>query len=341
MNITDTKYKHFSLISEMLEAIKLVRNFNQDFSGQLVSSIKNSKGIFIAGEGSSRIFPAKNMIYQSMRSKATLNIITEGAMQSHEYSLEDYIVFGVSNSGKTKEVINLFSELAAKDHPHRIGVACHKNVPLKSLVTEFYLLNCGEEKAVAASKSVICQALFFEILLRVINAEELPDTKQLADNLETVLTQVVDTEIIAMLTSANTLYFSGRNDGVGEELALKTNEITRQQSGFLPGTYLLHGIEEVISAKDTLILIEPFEDECEMIEKIYTNDIGANVVAIASKQTRFPTILLPDSNPNTMGYLALAAGWSLLAEAGLSLGINLDKPNRARKIGNEYSSIEA
>jgi glucosamine--fructose-6-phosphate aminotransferase (isomerizing) len=39
-----------------------------------------------------------------------------------------------------------------------------------------------------------------------------------------------------------------------------------------------------------------------------------------------------DMNP----YVYLCAGWNLLLEIGLALGINLDKPERARKVGNEY-----
>jgi len=34
------------------------------------------------------------------------------------------------------------------------------------------------------------------------------------------------------------------NNGVAEELALKTNEITRKKSAFLEGTFAVHGIEE-------------------------------------------------------------------------------------------------
>ena len=36
------------------------------------------------------------------------------------------------------------------------------------------------------------------------------------------------------------------------------------------------------------------------------------------------------------GYIEMAAGWNILVEVGLKLGINLDKPERARKVGNEF-----
>ena len=60
-----------------------------------------------------------------------------------------------------------------------------------------------------------------------------------------------------------------------------------------------------------------------------------NVIAISSEDTIFPTIKLP----KVCGfgpYLQLVAGWNLLVQTGIALGVNLDKPERARKIGNEF-----
>ena len=59
------------------------------------------------------------------------------------------------------------------------------------------------------------------------------------------------------------------------------------------------------------------------------------VIAIASRETSFPTIRIPDGG-QYKDYVELAAGWNLLVEIGIALGIDLDKPVRARKVGNEY-----
>lgn len=338
MNLADSKYSEFFLVKEMIETVELIKDFKPQFPDNLINDIKNAKGIFIAGEGSSRIFPAKNIIHQALRLNSPINIISEGAMQSKEYDLSNYIVFGVSNSGKTKEVVQLFNELISIKHSGLIGVACHENVPLAILPNNSFFLKCGEEKAVAATKSVIFQALFFQYLLnQILDLPELNVT-ELSAQIEQALTQQISDEIKTKVSSASTVYFSGRNDGVSEELALKTNEITRQQSAFLPGTYLLHGIEEVVNPNDTLVLINPFEDELQKIEQIYSKDIGANVVAISEHSTPFPTVNIPKTDAVNKGYLNLVAGWNLLVEVGIELGINLDKPNRARKIGNEFIS---
>ena len=51
--------------------------------------------------------------------------------------------------------------------------------------------------------------------------------------------------------------------------------------------------------------------------------------------TRFPTVLIPGGLPSSP-YIQLAAGWNLLVETGIALGVDLDHPRRARKVGNEY-----
>ena len=63
--------------------------------------------------------------------------------------------------------------------------------------------------------------------------------------------------------------------------------------------------------------------------------VGLKVVAIAARDTRFEKIRVPEAgamNP----YVFLCAGWNLLVEIGMALKINLDKPERARKVGNEF-----
>jgi glucosamine--fructose-6-phosphate aminotransferase (isomerizing) len=69
--------------------------------------------------------------------------------------------------------------------------------------------------------------------------------------------------------------------------------------------------------------------------KSFSKGIALKVVAIAAKETPFTTIRVLDSG-DMKPYVFLYAGWNLLVEIGLALGINLDKPERARKVGNEF-----
>jgi glucosamine--fructose-6-phosphate aminotransferase (isomerizing) len=86
---------------------------------------------------------------------------------------------------------------------------------------------------------------------------------------------------------------------------------------------------------DVLIWIDPFENEEETFNERLVKGVGMNVIAVSSKKTMFPTIVIPDGGEYSE-YVQLAAGWNILVDTGISLGINLDKPVRARKVGNEY-----
>ena len=126
-----------------------------------------------------------------------------------------------------------------------------------------------------------------------------------------------------------------RNNGVAEELTMKVNEIVRKKSAFLEGTYLMHGPEEVMNPNDVVIVIDPYKSEMEKINELLVQGVGLNVFAIASNDTIFPTIKVTNVGELT-NFVYLAAGWNLLVEVGISLGIDLDKPERARKVGNEF-----
>jgi glucosamine--fructose-6-phosphate aminotransferase (isomerizing) len=157
----------------------------------------------------------------------------------------------------------------------------------------------------------------------------------LADAFEKALTMPIDKKITDTIAKAGTIYFAGKNDGVAEELTLKTNEITRKKSDFLEGTYAVHGIEEVMNADDVVILMDPFKSELEKIKQTLVDGVGMKVFAVSDEDTIFPTIKVPDIG-ELQSYVYLAAGWNILVEVGISLGINLDKPQRARKVGNEF-----
>ncbi|MBX3007011.1 MAG: hypothetical protein KF816_03185 [Melioribacteraceae bacterium] len=335
MNLLDIKYSRYSLVKEMMETINIVKNFKSSSTEGISKKINSIGKLLLTGEGSSRIFPAKNCIRKSHNWGLDLQIVTEGAIQASHYNLSDFAVFCASNSGRTKEVISLAEKLKKMDNQNRFALTANSSSILAANCNQEFVLNCGCENAVAATKSVIEQALFYESILWNISGRKLKiSLTEFSQMLHLVLTMPIDREIINSALSSSIIYFAGYNDGVAEELTLKTNEITRKKSDFLEGTYAIHGIEEVLDENDIIFMIDPIEEEIEKLQKVLVEGAGAKVVAISTKHTPFQTILIPDAgemNP----YLFLCAGWNLLIEIGIASGINLDKPKRARKIGNE------
>jgi glucosamine--fructose-6-phosphate aminotransferase (isomerizing) len=273
-----------------------------------------------------------------MKAGGPLQIYTEGATQALEYNLTGMNLIGLSNSGRTRELMRLIAKLKNENHSNILGITASEKTLLEQQANQTLKLSCGKEQAVAATKSVVEQSLVVEQIYNYILKSTPIDYHPLAANFKAVLDSKINKKIIESLADAPVIYFSGRNDGIAEELTIKTNEIARKKSEYLEGTYGLHGIEEVMQPNEVVVLIDPFHEEQEKFYEVLVKGVGLKVIAISTNQTMFDTLVIPDAK-NNQGYLNLAMGWNLLVEIGLALNINLDKPVRARKIGNEYITM--
>lgn len=287
-------------------------------------------------KGRAESSPLKNAIRSTLQAGTDLHTATEGARQASEYDLNPFVVFAASNSGSTKEVITLLDQCQKQGHENLFGLTARENTKLADYTNQTFVLRCGWEQAVAATKSTAEQALLYQELLAQVQGTSLhSQLSQLADATEHALAMEIKPEIIETIADADTIYFAGRPDGVAEELTLKTNEITRKKSDYLEGTYAVHGIEEVLTPNDVVILVDPFEAELSKFKEVLVDGVGMSVIAVSNTETIFPTIQVAPVG-DLQNFVYLATGWNILVEVGLLLGINLDKPHRARKIGNEF-----
>jgi glucosamine--fructose-6-phosphate aminotransferase (isomerizing) len=335
MNANDSKYTQYALCKEMMEVADVARNFDPGVTTEVALAVQAVGRLMLTGEGSSRIFPAKNARRKALTWGMDLQIVTDGSRQAALYDLSKFVTFAASNSGRTKEVVALVTKLKSIGVQHRYGLSANAGTVLEKHATKTFVLTCGWEQAVAATKSVAEQALFYQSLVAHVGGR---DTKKDLAGLDAKLTQAlsmpIPADVVESAAGARIIYFAGLNDGVAEELTLKTNEITRKPSDFLEGTYAVHGIEEVMDKGDVVFVVDPLEEEVTKFQDVLVKGVGLKVVAIATKKTPLPTLIVPEAgemNP----YVFLAAGWNLLVEIGLNLGVNLDKAARARKIGNE------
>jgi glucosamine--fructose-6-phosphate aminotransferase (isomerizing) len=336
MDLTNPHYSKYALVQEMMQTTDVVKNFDPGRTKAVAEKIKSVGKLLLTGEGSSRILPAKNAIRKALKWGINMAIFTDGSRQASQYDLSKFAVFCASNSGKTKEIIELAIKLQEQGNMNRFALTANHNTPLEKVCSETFVLNCGWEKAVAATKSVVEQALFYEsILWNIRGADMHAQLGQLSAAMEKAMTLPINPKIVDMILNAETVYFAGYNDGVAEELTLKTNEIAHRKSDFLEGTYAAHGIEEVLKKNDIVFIVDPIDIEIPKFEEVLVKGIGLHVIAIADRDTPFTTIKVPSSGEMTP-YVYLAAGWNLLVEIGLGTGIDLDKAERARKVGNEF-----
>jgi glucosamine--fructose-6-phosphate aminotransferase (isomerizing) len=335
MNLKESKYAQYYLVQEMMGTVPTVAKFNPDASKFVADSVRKTGKILFSGEGSSRLLPAKNSRRVALTRGLDVNVQVEGSHQAMGYDLSQFTVLIDSNSGRTKEALMLARKLQAEGNKNTFSLSANPDTPIQQACVAGHVLGCGWEEAVAATKSVVEQAIFCESIFWNLEGRDMkPVLKDLPAKLETALTLPVPAEIVEWVKGAHTIYFSGYNDGVAEELTLKTNEITRRKSDFLEGTYAVHGIEEVMQEGDIVFLVNPIEEEYDKFLTVFKG-AGVHVVAIDTKPTPFErTIVVPDAG-ELQPYVYLCAGWNILVEVASSDGINLDKPERARKVGNE------
>jgi len=334
MNRTDAKYTTFALTREMLESPGVLTQFDVTQAAGAAEAIRAIGKLFMTGEGSSRIFPAKNAIAAGLLAGWPISVASEACCQAGRYDLADYVVFAASNSGRTQEVVSVVESLRSAGHANCFGLTATPGSKLENVADKTYVLDCGSEDAVAATKSLMAQAVFYQAMLSLAAGNPLEGLDTLAEGVEEALTMEVPDEMVRAVAGANVIYFVGYNDGVAEELTLKANEVVRKKSDFLEGTYAFHGAQEVMDAGDVAIIVDPIESQEPRYRKILGGEVGLHLFAIASRETAFPTLRIPDAgalNP----YVQLAAGWNVLVEAALSLNIDLDKPERARKVADD------
>src|SRR5205814_3914528 len=111
----DAKYNSFGLVRDMLATIDVVANFQADQARDTGKMVAQNKCLLLTGEGSSRIFPAKNALATGRRMNWNLALHTDSARQAQEYDLSSWAVFAASNSGKTSEV---------RSEERRVGKEC-------------------------------------------------------------------------------------------------------------------------------------------------------------------------------------------------------------------------
>ena len=181
MKLSEEKYKKYALVKEMLETPQIINGFKPEVAAKFADAVKKHKGLFLTGEGSSRIFPAKRAIYASQKQGMTLPVMTDGCTQAEEYNLKDFTVFAASNSGQTKEVVRLTTSLKKQNHPAVFGLTAYPKTKLEEIASLTHILSCGKEEACAATKSVIEQGLFYDSLLRLVNGQKMEGLSDLAE----------------------------------------------------------------------------------------------------------------------------------------------------------------
>lgn len=240
----------------------------------------------------------------------------------------------MSNSGKTREVLAL-----AKRFPKEkvFAVTSSKSSPLGQVAGNTYVLQSGKEKAVAATKSIVEQSVFAECLVRYLAGEEILNSGQFK-NVAKVMDQnikcEIDPKLLVLISGARTIYFTGGSFGIGEEIALKFNELAKKKTKYIPGTQILHGSEEVIEKGDVVFVLfadryKPYYDRFKQMRE----KTGCYIFTVGNGSTLSEFHLDIGMVDSFKPYCILSYFWNILTKFALMKGFSLDKGEKIVKVG--------
>ena len=361
MTYTKADYAQTHTFKEIEQAFDLVAGFDWHSADLLRQAIEAGSGrLHIAGIGSSVNFPAQNFIHLSALSPATNHINTKllHDQETLEACHDGASVLFISNSGATGEIIEPAKALQEAGHPHLYAMTTLADSPLAQICgNNTILLPCDKENAIAATKTVLGQAL----LLQATLFPQENFTRDIMQALSAHLREVFETDLepalIERLIRAHSVRLVGTNDGAIKELNLKLTEAcsTRgrpmnvhhyNQSEILHGPhqgFFISPEKDRHTAQDETdiaLLFDPPENRQELLQSTLENKTGVDVWAIASQDTLFKTLSIPQfDKANFRGYTKLVLGWKIMMEIARAKQIppqDLDKPARLTKVVNAH-----
>ncbi len=188
---------------------------------------------------------------------------------------EQDILIGVSQSGETKDLVDIFIDIRQKygKKIKLISIVNNENSTIPQEKSDFYLpILCGTEIAVAATKSFISQiALFKLIALSMSNTDDEVKNKlaKIKHYMDFTLKNIEDdiTEVVLKLFMKPSMHILGTSlIGVAKEGALKIREVVLNHTEGYDSAEFKHGPNTILG-KNT---IYSFND----LEKLHSNIFG-------------------------------------------------------------------
>ncbi len=298
---------------------------------ELVAALKDRAAppVLLVGEGSSRLFPAGFTLSLARRWGWFDRVAAASGRVAQTLDATKWRPVALSNSGRTREVMEFLAGATASKPLALVGL---DGGPIPQAAAVKRVVLDRPEEAVAATISALGQALILAQALASAAGKAFP-RERIAAGATQLVTADVPAPVRAALPGVKRVFWCGADDGVPAELALKTLEIAGVVGVAPEAGVVLHGLEEVLTETDLVVLIDPPRDDHGPLQKYLIDGTQARVVTLASAPAVGACWLQPELGEWSPP-LRLVAGWRLLMHLAAALGRDPDKPDRARKVGN-------
>jgi glucosamine 6-phosphate synthetase-like amidotransferase/phosphosugar isomerase protein len=194
---------------------------------------------------------------------------------------ENDIVVGVSQSGETKDLVDIFNDIrkVCSDKVQLLTIVNNENSTLPQEKSDFYLpIMCGSEIAVAATKSFISQIALFYILAALVKNEEddvFNDLKKIRYFMDFTLKNIdipVSDTALKLFMKPSIHILGTSLTGLAKEGALKIREVVLNHTEGYDAAEFKHGPNTILG-KNTIYSLTDMElllgNMIEMFEQLF------------------------------------------------------------------------
>ncbi len=269
---------------------------------------------------------------------------------------EDSLSILVSQSGETKDILNVLNLARDNNHGKSLGVLNVIGSTLMFQADSYIPMACGYEVSVPATKTYYSQSIIFAYLAAKLGERngtlDSSEAKRFVDSLRGDLPRLTQTTIdrtgilaknlARTMMGVNDLYCLGYGftDGVAREGALKIKEICYNHCEGMYSSEFKHGPLSIVTNKYPVIFVTTTEDSWMVINHI--NEVrarsGRTIIVGQLEETLTPYVdnkidylIVPDSDVLMNPILDVIPLQLLSYFLSVDLGINPDLPRNLSK----------
>ncbi len=253
-------------------------------------------------------------------------------------SLEKTLVIGISQSGETEDVCKVV-KIANRRHALTVGITNTKGSTLFMESKVPILINAGEEKSVAATKTYTATLMVFYELAKLFGAES--DFTKLLTGVKNILSREKEiSEIAERYRFANDFIAIGRgfNYATASETVLKLRETSQMNAVSFSSIDFLHGPLSSVSPLLPVVFFLPndatFRSNLFVLKKI--KEKGGDVLVVSDRKEAlgYGTVSFEIPEGDTLSYPIINIIFSQILAYHIAVlkGKNPDKPQFLSKI---------
>lgn len=268
------------------------------------------------------------------------------SMYDVKWNLKNVLVFGVSQSGETPEILEVLYK-AKKYGAYTIGITNKINSSITKIVDDVIYLYAGEEKAIPATKTYIAQLTVF-YLIGFMLAKNQKFIDILANSVPKYIKKILSMEeqiksIAQRYRFVNNIVVLGRglNYATALEHALKLKETCYIKAEALSASDFLHGPIAMMREDLPVIIYAPkdptFEHLFNVVQRL-KKEFNTEILSISTEEklSKYSTLIKIPKEVNFVfsPIVYIVVGQLLSYYIAKIKNINPDSPRGLKKITN-------